>query len=524
MTKTKNRRGGRVLALALLILTIITLVFSLTACGQDETVPPVRARGYEESDVSYVAAVLKTNEIYKMRFIAAARGYDITYDSATGAYTSDKTQAEGGVDVEAGKKVLDDVIKNLSFTNSSDKEGMESFKNSLTAEKMQEVIKHDNIRESVNLIAEGGFFKAIIRGIGKFLKVLNKAFGSYAVALIFFALIVEVLMLPFAIKQQKNMIGMAKLKPALMKIEKKYAGRTDTVTLQKKRNEMLELQQKEGFSPFSGCLPLILQLIIVGFILYPLIQNPMFYMLNQSDQFSSALVYYATAPTEAGGMGMTLSGNGNVVELFHVFINEPTRLEGIAEFAPIKNGAEILARYKSLEIPNFSVFGKNLGAIPSFKSILVLVPILNIIAQWGTMFLTKRWNKGANQNPAMADGQTQASMRIMEFLPLVLTAWILFKIPAMIGVYWLIRSLISLGKQYVIKLALPIPQYTAEELKEMEKLEKEKQKAQKAALKSQPKYRSLHYIDEDDYEELPEIKPQNGDKPRSSGDAPEIKD
>ena len=38
-------------------------------------------------------------------------------------------------------------------------------------------------------------------------------------------------------------------------------------------------------------------------------------------------------------------------------------------------------------------------------------------------------------------------------------------------------------------------------IKEMEKMERERQKAQKAALKTQPKVRSLHYIDDDDYEE-----------------------
>ena len=67
------------------------------------------------------------------------------------------------------------------------------------------------------------------------------------------------------------------------------------------------------------------------------------------------------------------------------------------------------------------------------------------------------------------------------------------------------------------------PKYTEEELKEMEKMEKERQTAQKAALKAQPKYRSLHYIDEDDYEELPEVKAQNPNK-NVSGDRPEIKD
>ena len=138
------------------------------------------------------------------------------------------------------------------------------------------------------------------------------------------------------------------------------------------------------------------------------------------------------------------------------------------------------------------------------------------------MFLTKKWNKNG-MNPMAQDAQNAASMKIMEFLPLALTFFILFQVPAMIGVYWFIRSLISLGKQYLIKTAMPIPQYTEAEIKEMEKMEKERQKAQKAALKAQPKFRSLHYIDDDDYEELPEVKNQNPDKHVSS-DAPEIKD
>ena len=56
--------------------------------------------------------------------------------------------------------------------------------------------------------------------------------------------------------------------------------------------------------------------------------------------------------------------------------------------------------------------------------------------------------------------------------------------------------------------------------------QKAAEKAQKAIIKTQPKYNSLHYIDEDDYDELPEVK-GNQDKKKSVGDPssrPEIKD
>ena len=126
----------------------------------------------------------------------------------------------------------------------------------------------------------------------------------------------------------------------------------------------------------------------------------------------------------------------------------------------------------------------------------------------------------------MAEGQDKFSLKLMDILPLLMTVYILFKVPAMIGVYWFVRSLISLGKQFIMKTVLPIPKYTEEELREIEKMEKERQKAQKAALKQQPKYRSLHYIDEDDYEELPEVKQNKpeGTKKFDSSNAPEIKD
>ena len=136
----------------------------------------------------------------------------------------------------------------------------------------------------------------------------------------------------------------------------------------------------------------------------------------------------------------------------------------------------------------------NLGLLPSFTSILVLVPLFNVVGQWASMFLTRKWTgMGYNQMGAQ-DSQDKFSLKLMDIVPLLMTVFILFKVPAMIGVYWFFRSLISLGKQFIMKSIYPVPKYTEEEIREMEKAEKERQKAQKAALKHQPKYRSLHYI------------------------------
>ena len=166
--------------------------------------------------------------------------------------------------------------------------------------------------------------------------------------------------------------------------------------------------------------------------------------------------------------------------------------------------------------------------MPAFTNILILVPLFNVVGQWFTMRLTRKWTGMGYNAMAGADGQDKASIKMMDIVPLLITVFILFKVPAMIGIYWFFRSLVSLGKQFIMQKVMPVPKYTAEEIKEMEKAAKERQKAQKEALKQQPKVRSLHYIDEDDYDELPAAKtpPQVSDtnKKLGGGSAPEIKD
>ena len=90
--------------------------------------------------------------------------------------------------------------------------------------------------------------------------------GKYVFGLLLYALIFKLLFLPFAIKQQKNQIKMAMLAPKIELIKAKYKGRTDQPTMQKQQQEIMELQQKEGYNPMAGCLPLLLQMPIIIFL------------------------------------------------------------------------------------------------------------------------------------------------------------------------------------------------------------------------------------------------------------------
>lgn len=103
--------------------------------------------------------------------------------------------------------------------------------------------------------------------------------NHYVIALFFFALAMMVVLLPLAIKQHNSQIKMAKVKPKEMAIREKYKGRNDRTTQQKMTMEIQEMYRESGYSQFSGCLPLLIQLPII-FILFAIVRNPISYASN----------------------------------------------------------------------------------------------------------------------------------------------------------------------------------------------------------------------------------------------------
>lgn len=100
--------------------------------------------------------------------------------------------------------------------------------------------------------------------------------NHYIFALFFFALFMQIILLPLAIKQQKSQIKMAQIRPKEMAIREKYKGRNDKATQQKMTMEIQEMYQQNGYNQFAGCLPLLIQLPII-LILFAIVRQPMSY-------------------------------------------------------------------------------------------------------------------------------------------------------------------------------------------------------------------------------------------------------
>ena len=138
------------------------------------------------------------------------------------------------------------------------------------------------------------------------------------------------------------------------------------------------------------------------------------------------------------------------------------------------------------------------------------------------MYLTRKWNT----NPATAEqnAQMNSSMKMMDIMMPGMTLFMAYSLSSLMGIYWIYQSALGILQTFLIARAMPLPKFTEEDLKEMRKAQKEAEKSARSAAKAAPKYRSLHYIDDEDYETLPELDGDKSTQNQGEMNIPDIKD
>ena len=361
----------------------------------------------------------------------------------------------------------------------------------------------------------------IYKLIGSGMYYLSIPFGgNYVLVLLVLALVTKLAFLYFSIKQHKGQIKMARLAPKIELIKAKYKGRDDQVSRQKMQEEIMALQQKEGYNMLSGCLPLFIQFPVI-LVLYKIIRNPLTYIM-QCD-FDKLMNVFSQNPE----LNLLIQ-NGTFVN--NLRMNEIHAVSIIRRYG--LDITEALGKPTRM-LPNMNLFGADLGQNPALNLdafttwagiFLMLIPFLAAGIQWLTVFAGRKLN--GNPQSATADTQGKGSMILMDLMMPAMTLFFAFKMPGIMGIYWIFQSVLSIVQSVIFKFTMPVPKFTEEEIKKIQKEAKKAEKEQEKLLKSQPKYRSLHYIDEDDYDELPEMKStSDSQKPSISGsDVPQIKD
>lgn len=346
-------------------------------------------------------------------------------------------------------------------------------------------------------------FDIIYVPFGYVLRFFNQICGGhYILTLLLFAVTVKVLMIPFSIKQQKNQVKGAMLRPKMAIIEKKYAGKTDQASLMQKRQELMDMQQREGYNPLAGCLPLLIQMPII-MALYRIIRCPLTYICRFSEKLVAEIYNVATTLKDSPVFGAdTISTEGDVV--WKTIKN----IDQIKLVSTIKHNSDAFTSLEGFSldtIPNFDVFGGwiNLTETPSFRfgqganPWLLLIPVLTFATAIITSKLSKKYNGTLQQELAGQTDEQRASSAMMEWsMPLMSLAFT-FMLNAALGVYWVYQSVISIGQMVLFNKIWPMPTFTPEQIREYERSLKRKPKPS-APDPNRPKPRSLHHIDDDD--------------------------
>lgn len=107
--------------------------------------------------------------------------------------------------------------------------------------------------ESVNY----GFFGAIAKILLAATALLNNILHSWGLSIIVLSVLLNVILFPLTLKSFKSMQKMHELHPQMEKLKAQHKDNP-----QKLNKEVMELYKKYNINPFSGCLPLILQMPI----------------------------------------------------------------------------------------------------------------------------------------------------------------------------------------------------------------------------------------------------------------------
>lgn len=286
---------------------------------------------------------------------------------------------------------------------------------------------------------------------------IYQVIANYGVALIIFTVLLKLCMVPLAIKQQKSTAKMGAFQPLIQEINKKYAKNP-----QKKNEELQKLYAEEGYSPMSGCLPMLLQFVVLFGIL-DVVYRPMTHILRlSSDLISQACQIAGLDPSN-------LYAQLNVIQQVQ---SDPSKFASL--------GNDFLNSVQSLDM-NF--LGMNLGNRPELLSFTIIVPILAGLFSFLQGFLSMKTNPTYVANAA---GGGCAMKAMIYSMPLI-SIWISFTLPVGVGVYWITSYLFMTIQVLVLNKIYNPKELRDQAIKELEEKRKNRKKkvVQKVKAKDQ---------------------------------------
>ena len=329
--------------------------------------------------------------------------------------------------------------------------------------------------------------KIITVPFGWLLSFLYDLTNNYGVALILFAALVQLILLPITAKSKKSTMKMSRLQPKIQKIQQKYAD-----DKQKQNEAIQQLQKEEGATMgCGGCLWSLIPLLIL-IPLLQIIRQPIVYLLGVDATNATTIVNLIR---EAAPQYFT----GN--QYYH----EVVAAQLIPQFAQQIKVAVPDISANALQGINFSFLHLDLGALPQFNIFnssvwawdwahigLFFIPVISAAQQVFSMLIAQKHNNsvitdenGLEDKETAKKSQSNQSSKVMMWMMPVMSLWIGFTVPAGLSVYWFVGGVIRMVEDiFLTKHYRKI--YDAEDAERLKKhLEQEALEAEKERLRAE---------------------------------------
>ena len=265
---------------------------------------------------------------------------------------------------------------------------------------------------------------------GYVLNFLYSWLQNYGWAIILFSVILQIILLPLSIKQQKSLKKSAKIQQEMQKLQLKYRNNPELLN-----QEVMGLYKREKVSPFSGCLSSIIQLILFLSV-FDLVSRPLTYMKKVDPM---------------------------VLEKYQQEITESGETSSYPEIKIIEKKA---SEDENVYI-NMDFLGLDLSKVPmqNLSDIKVLIiPILYVITTFINIKIMTNLNNAKSKNTdkkAITDGKNEDTMEeqlqsmqqmtnSMNYMMPIMSIAIAVIAPLGLSLYWLVKNILQLLERLLL--------------------------------------------------------------------------
>lgn len=375
-------------------------------------------------------------------------------------------------------------------------------------------------------------FGQIVWILGKIMEGIFTAIDAIGIpniglAIILFTIVVNLLMMPLTIKQQKFAKLNNKMSPELQAIRDKYKNKTDQTSQMAMNTEMQAVYAKYGVSPTGSCGYLLIQfpiLLALYRVIYAMpayvkkigdtfrvlaskiievdngqwLLEPNFTEFANAEQVESASKIANTVATYGKSMTDGNLENGVVDVLNRLSSSDMSLVAQHYDLTSLSfNGDLILSNETTrglIDVYN-NFLGLNIGDSPQSLAVeafhngawllmlgAVAIPVLSAVTQWISVKLMPQQNDN-NKNMDDQAAQMQSTMKAMNMFMPLMSAWLCFTLPAGMGIYWVAGSVVRGIQQVLINKHIDkmdvnaiIEQNADKSAKKMEKIKQNQEK------------------------------------------------